>query len=313
MKNNRKKYIAAILLSFLFLQCSEREKELEFKNIFETETESTTELDQYLKEEFRDPYGSIIRYKFNDEFVDPDQSATPARLDVVKPIAELIKAAWIEPYNKAANNGEAFLATNFPAEIVLIGSPIFNGDGTRLLGVADSGVRVTVVECNVFDPTPGADNSAWIAQTFRTLHHEFAHIVDQNFNFEFQEYIEISGDDYTSPGSWTSLISGGEFSETSINNAITRGMVSAYGTSSVAEDFAEMIAFLITIPEEEFTGTYLTLEDCSTFTADGILSCIERNEGRERIQQKVAIITEYMKEDVGIDIAVLRDEFLKQF
>jgi len=240
------------------LQCTEKEDPLEFKNIFETGEESTSELDQFLKEEFRDPYGSVIRYKFSDDFLRPDQTATPARLDVVKPIAELIRTAWIEPYNKAAKNKEAFLQRNFPAEIVLIGSPIFNGDGTRLLGVADSGVRVTILECNLFDPTPGADNSEWIDRTLRTLHHEFAHIIDQNFHFEFDKYIQISGDDYTSPGGWVGIIeNGSEFSGATLRNAIERGMVSAYGTSSVSEDFAEMLAFLITMSENDFFNLFL--------------------------------------------------------
>jgi len=307
-------YIVALLGLALSIQCTEKENSLEFKNIFETEKESTSELDKFLKEEFRDPYGSVIRYKFNDDFLRPDQTATPARLDVVKPIAELILSTLIEPYNKAAENKEAFLKRNFPAEIVLIGSPIFDGDGTRLLGVADSGVRITITECNLFDPSPDANNSEWIDRTFRTLHHEFAHIIDQNFNFEFEEYIKISGNDYTSPGGWVGLIeNGNEFSEATLNNAVSRGMVSAYGTSSAEEDFAEMVSFLITMSENDFFNSYLIPEECSfSFFEEDIISCTQRNTGRERIRQKVEIITNYLKDDVGIDIAILREEFLKQ-
>ena len=293
-------YIKAMILLVL-LGCSNSEEIIEPKPIFETEAQSQTEIDLFLKKEFTDPFGSVLIYKFRDNLIRPNQTATPVLLENVKPIAELIKKAWIAPYNKASNIGTEFLKRNFPAEIVIIGSPILNGDGTRLLGVADSGVRVTLVEANAFSLDEGADNSAWITQTFRTLHHEFAHIIDQNFNFDFEQYIQISSNDYSSPGTWTTI---------SNNDAIRRGMVTPYGTSAVGEDFAEMVSFLITTPEDVFRDRFITLEDCSMVAPGEIGACNLRNEGRQRIQQKVEIITEYLKNDVGVDINILRDEFL---
>ncbi|WP_010520839.1 substrate import-associated zinc metallohydrolase lipoprotein [Aquimarina agarivorans] len=304
MKNiaNTTKTIVVSLAVSILSGCSNSEDTLSPKPIFETEQQSQNELDLFLKKEFVDPFGSIIRYKFDDNLLEADQQGTPVKLENVQPIAELIKKAWITPYNKASNIGESFLKRNFPAEIVIIGSPILNGDGTRTLGVADSGVRVTLVEGNAFSLEPGADNSAWINQAFQTLHHEFAHIVDQNFNFDFQQYIQISNEDYSSPGTWTTV---------SQESAIMRGMVSPYATSAVGEDFAEMVAELITTPADVFESRYITPEDCTTFSADGLIDCTRRNEGRQRIQEKVTIITEYLRDDVGIDINVLRDEFLR--
>ncbi|WP_103864060.1 substrate import-associated zinc metallohydrolase lipoprotein [Aquimarina sp. I32.4] len=282
-----------IVFSILIIIACDREETLQPTAIFENgEPESTTEIDQFLKKEFRDPYGSVIHYKFVDKFIDPTKSATPPRIDVVQPIAELIKQAWIEPYNKASNQGGEFLGTYFPAEIVILGSPLFNSNGTITLGVADSGVRVTLTQANEYTP----DNTAWIVQTFRTLHHEFAHIIDQNFKFDIESFFRISEDNYTSSGTWFNL---------SDEQALQRGMVTPYATSSPAEDFAETMAYIITTEPDVFEATYITPETC-----DGTPGCIARNEGKARIKEKYDVIIKYMKEDVGIDVNILRDEFL---
>jgi len=288
------KGIYYLLCAFLIISCA-NEDTVKPIDLFQEE-ESKDELDIFLKEEFRDPYGSNIIYKFVDLYIDPADKATPPRREVVKPIAELIKQAWIAPYSAASDQGEAFMKRYFPAEIIILGSPIYNGDGTITLGIADSGVRVTLTQAN--DYAPG--NVGWIQQTFRTLHHEFAHIVDQNFNFEDLPYFQISEGSYTSPGTWSLENS---------TSAIEKGMVSPYGTSAVAEDFAEMVAFMITTPPDEFATTYLNQIDCSDSSAPA--NCVELNEGKRRIQEKYNLIVEYMASDVGIDILKLRDEFLK--
>ncbi|QKX06237.1 hypothetical protein HN014_15405 [Aquimarina sp. TRL1] len=286
------KIVFFVLCVTAILGCT-REETIQPVDLFE-EIESTDPLDVYLKEEFRDPYGSVIIYKFIDRYIDQRYKAVPPKKEVVKPIAELIKQAWIEPYNQASDQGEAFLKKFFPGEIVILGSPLFNGDGTIVLGTADSGVRVTLTQANNYAP----GNNAWIIQTFHTLHHEFAHIIDQNFNFDIEAFYQISGDDYTSNGTWFSITE---------NEAITRGMVTPYGTSAVGEDFAELIATIITTTPEEFDEKYITPENCTGQGQD----CLDRNKGRERIKQKYDVVVKYMNEDVGIDLIKLRDEFLK--
>ncbi|WP_271783992.1 substrate import-associated zinc metallohydrolase lipoprotein [Aquimarina algiphila] len=284
--------ILFLVISLVLFSACEREETLQPKNIFENgDSESTTELDQYLKTTFRDPYGSIIHYKFVDQFIDPTKSATPPRLEVVKPVSELIEQAWIQPYNVASDQGESFLNQYFPAEIVILGSPIFNSNGTITLGIADSGVRVTLTQANDF--IVGGDNTAWTIQTFRTLHHEFAHIIDQTFQFDIESFFNISKDNYTSSGTWFTI------SET---EAIERGMVTPYATSAPGEDFAETIAFIITTDPAEFESKYLDTSTCTT------QACTD---GKNRIREKYDRVIKYMNEDVGIDLLVLRDEFLK--
>jgi len=289
-----KKSIALISLVFLLSGC-ENEDKIVARDLFDPgEVESTDDLDQYLKEEFRDPYGSVIIYDFVDRYIEPDKFAVPPKLELVQPVAALIKQAWINPYNIAADSGDDFMKRYFPAELVMLGSPIYNGDGTITLGIADAGVRVTLTQVNEYFP----GNTPWIDGAFKTLHHEFAHIIDQNFNFDSQSFYDISGSDYTSPGSWVS--------ETT-DSAIAKGMVTPYGTSSVAEDFAELVSFIITSPADQFEAIYITPEPCDVGDQD----CADRNVGRLRIQQKYDRVLEYFNNEVGVDLLKVRDEFLK--
>ena len=301
-----KKYRIKLVFSFLvmvfFLGCEKEARIIPGEGLNPEKEESQDPLDIYLRTTFREPLGSVIIYEFVDRYIRPDRQATPPRKELVRPVAELIQKAWVGPYDLGADDGEAFMRRYFPAEVVMLGSPILNGDGTVTLGIADAGVRVTLTQVNDYTP----DNIDWIRQTFRTLHHEFAHIVDQNFNFDDQSFFEISGSDYTSPGSWTGLIEDGEFSKATIDKAIERGMVTAYGTSSVAEDFAELIAYIITTEPAEFEATYITPELCPA----GDQVCAARNIGRERLQQKYDRVVAYFKDDVGVDLLKVRDEFL---
>ena len=287
------KQVFFLVFAVLVLGCANEEK-IQNRDIFETGTvESTDPLDVYLKEEFRDPYDCVVYYKFVDRYIEPDRVAVPPIKSAVEPVMELVKAAWIAPYNLGADIGDEFMKRYFPGEIVLIGSPLYNGDGTITLGTADNGVRVTLTQVNSYGP----QNTDWIVQTFRTLHHEFAHIIDQNFNFDSESFFEISGDDYTSPGSWTA--------ET-IETAIARGMVTPYGTSQVGEDFAEIISYIITTDPVVFEATYITPEVC----AGDDQACIDRNIGRARIKMKYDRVVSYFQDDVGVDLLKVRDEFL---
>ncbi|NQX81028.1 MAG: hypothetical protein HRT66_03400 [Flavobacteriaceae bacterium] len=300
MKINKTIIYKFILIAFIgvFLSsCASDEEEIVVKDVFD-EVEEATELDLYLHNEFLVPYSSAIIYKYIDKYIDPTKKAVPARLEIVKPIAELIKTAWIKPYNVAAVDGEDFLKVYFPAEVILLGGPLYNGDGTVTLGTADAGARITFTDVNsyILDPQTQEEidfNKDWITRAFRTLHHEFAHIVDQSFNFEAGQFSEISSDGYTSPGSWTSVTN---------EQAIASGMVTPYGTSQVGEDFAELFSFIITTPIDEFEATYITPQ---TGDSDDTI------EGKTRIAAKREIVVDYMNKIVRVDIYKLRDEFLK--
>lgn len=245
----------------------------------------TDELDVFIDENFTKKYNMAIRYKFVDRYVDPQERVVPPRLEVVKPMLEFIQDFWIEPYLEVAN-GEAFFMNNVPPEIVFLGGLIFNVDGTVTLGTADAGAQITFTNVNAID----REDDDWVQLQLQTVYHEFAHTVHQRFKLP-NAFETIAATGYTSGGSWFTLTD---------NEALERGFVSPYATSSPNEDFAETVAFYLF--NSNFEEAILTDEpDCTS------PACVERNEGRERVREKVASISEHYKKVTGIDLEDLRE------
>ena len=247
-------------------------------------TEPETSLDIYIDDNFTKEYGMAIRYRFVDRFVEPFERVAPPALEAVRPMLDFIEDFWIGPYLEV-ENGEEFFRGHVPAEIVFLGGLIFNEDGTVTLGTADAGAQITFTNVNAVDP----NDADWVELQLQTVYHEFAHIVHQKYKLP-QAFETISPNGYTSPGSWFNLPSA---------EALTRGFVSPYATSSPNEDFAETVAFFLF--DEDFDETYLTDEpDC--VEAD----CTERNEGRALIRQKVSAIEEHYEKFTGVVLADVR-------
>lgn len=243
-----------------------------------------SELDQYIKENFTDEYSMAIRYRFEDRFIGSDERVAPAHLEVVRPMLDFIEEFWIEPYLEV-DNGEEFFRRYVPVEIVFLGGVIYNENGTIKLGTADAGTRITFTNVNAIN----TEDQAWVELQLQTVYHEFAHIVHQNFDLP-ASFEKITQTGYSSAGSWFNV---------SEEEALQRGFVSPYATSSPNEDFAETVAFFLYNPD--FYEFYLTDEpDCVTE------DCVSRNEGRERLREKVSAITEHYKKVTGVDLEALR-------
>ena len=241
-------------------------------------------LDQYIQQNFIDQYGVAVRYEFVDRYVDQNKRVTPPKLDMVEPMLDFLTAFWIEPFTNVAN-GTRFFKAHVPAEIVLIGSTMYNADGTVTLGTADAGARITLTEVNFID----IENRDWVFRQLGTIYHEFAHIVHQRYNLP-PNWQEISPQGYTSAGSWFNLTE---------DEALERGFVSPYGTSSFNEDFAEIVAFLLFRPD--FYTRFIDNETC----ADDV-DCLERNEGRTRLRRKYNAILEHYELNTGVDLLEVR-------
>jgi substrate import-associated zinc metallohydrolase lipoprotein len=249
-----------------------------------TATPSTDEIDQYIEATYTNEFGVAVRYKYVDRYVDPTKRVTPPKRALVRPMLDFLFNFWVDPYLNV-ENGESFFRDHVPAEVVFIGSSIFNDDGTVTLGTADAGARITLTEVNDID----VNNKEWVLRQLGTIYHEFAHIVHQRYalppNFE-----EISPDGYTSSGSWYNL---------SNEEALQRGFVSPYATSSYNEDFAEFVAFLLF--DENFYETYLEDEvECTTE------DCASRNEGRALLRKKYTSILSHYKQYTGVDLLQIR-------
>jgi len=246
---------------------------------------STDPLDVYVREHFHDPFGVAVRYKYVDRYVEGDKRVVPPDRDLVIPMLEFLNDFWVEPF-LAVDNGEKFFKRFVPAEIVFIGSPIFNSDGTITLGTADAGARITITQVNEIN----VDDPQWVFLQLNTIYHEFAHIMHQNFSLP-TSYEQISPRGYTSVGSWYTL---------SDNDALKRGFVSPYATSSFNEDFAETVAFILFDPD--FYEKYITLESGCT-TAE----CEARNTGRTMITKKYTSIIAHYKQHTGVDLLKVRE------
>jgi len=245
---------------------------------------STDPLDVYIQNNFTDTYGIAVRYKFVDRYVEIGKRVTPPSRDAVIPMLTFLKSYWIDSFT-GVPNGEAFFKTHVPAEMVMIGSAIYNGDGTVTLGTADAGARITLTEVNEVDST----SIDWVFTQLSTIFHEFAHIVHQDYGLP-PSWQTISPQGYTSLGSWYTL---------SDEDALERGFVSPYATSTFNEDFAETVSHILFRPD--FYYTYMIDE---TYCADA--SCEARNAGRAKIREKYNAILTHYKEYTGVDLLQVR-------
>lgn len=256
-----------------------------------THEPSDDELDEYIQTNFTDKYGVAVRYTYVDRYVDPDKRVTPPKRELVEPMLDFLTEYWIEPFEQV-ENGEVFFKKHVPAEVIFIGSTIYNSDGTVTLGTADAGARITLTEVNDIN----IDNINWVFRQLGTIYHEFAHIVHQRYNLP-PNFKEISPQGYTSAGSWYNLTD---------EEALQRGFVSPYATSSFNEDFAETVAHLLYYPE--FYERYYNYETNCT-TSD----CLARNAGRALIRKKYNAIIAHYEQYTGVNLLRVRDIIQAKF
>lgn len=253
-------------------------------NVPEKENEDLieNELDAYIDENFTQKYGMAVRYKFVDSYLSVGQRTTPPRLDAVRPMLDFVQEFWIDPYTEV-ENGEEFFEDHVPAEVILFGGLIYQGS-TVLLGVADAGARISLLNVNAVDP----EDKEWVLFQLGTIFHEFAHVVHQRYKLP-SGYETISPIGYTSPGSWFNITE---------NEAVERGFVSPYGSSSPNEDYAELIAAYLSDPD--FDSNYTLEENCED------AACESRNAGRALIREKLASIADHYENVTGVKLDALR-------
>ena len=279
MKNIK---IPLLLFGILILLSTCKEEKIETDII--TVEPSNDPVDVFIRTNFLDKYGVAVRYRYVDRYVDPNKRVTPPKKELVEPLLNFLTDFWVDPFI-SVENGEKFFKSHVPAEVVLIGSFIYNPDGTVTLGTADAGARITLTEVNNFDP----EDTEWIIRQLGTIYHEYAHIVHQRYNLP-GNWQNISPQGYTSSGSWFAL---------NDDEALRRGFVSPYATSSFNEDFAETAAYILFDPD--FYETYINQEEnCTT------LECLERDEGRALIQRKLNAVLTHYEQNTGVDLLKVR-------
>ncbi|MCD8282705.1 MAG: putative zinc-binding metallopeptidase, partial [Prevotella sp.] len=139
----------------------------------------TFPLDTFIKVEFLEPYNLRYIYKMEDIGTDLQKNLVPATYEKSTELAVLSKYLWYDVYKKCVS--EEFLKIYSPRIIHVVGSPAYNpSSGTEDLGYAEGGLKITLYNANNLDV---ADIDYMNDKFFRTMHHEFSHILAQNYTY----------------------------------------------------------------------------------------------------------------------------------
>ncbi|WP_158844836.1 putative zinc-binding metallopeptidase [Algibacter sp. L1A34] len=271
-----KKYIyialASVGLTFL-TSCAESSDGVGASQI-DTSMPILNDLDVWLRSSFVTPYNIEVLYKWDINDTDIDRYLHPPLDASVRPVAEALQKAWIEPYTQVG--GTNFIKKIAPRQFTLVGSFNYNPNSpTITLGVAEAGTKITLFNIDFLDFTD--INS--IKQPLKTVQHEYGHILNQNIPFDVA-YGQINPADYTAQ--W--------FNRTDAE-ARELGYITAYGSSQEGEDFVEMVSEMLTNSKEDF---------------DAIVESISNEESKAIIRQKEAMVVDYYQTNFDIDIYELQ-------
>ncbi|WP_281233591.1 zinc-binding metallopeptidase [Flavobacterium gelatinilyticum] len=274
---NLYKRIAVITGLVLFTACAQEDQPTESQLDYSTPIK--TDLDRWIDTSFLDPYNIKVYYEWDQNLVDNSRYLFPPAVDKVQPAMEVVKKIWIDSYT--AVGGTDFVKIIAPREFVLVGGMNLNTNGTRTLGLAEGGQRVSLFQVNDLDKTDRAD----VTEFIHTIQHEYVHILNQTKPFDIKTWSKLTPSGYTS--SW--------YVE---DDADSRelGFVTSYARLNVTEDFAETASMILISSPEEYQA---------------LLESIEDPFGVENIKKKEALVVRYYKEAFNINFYALRDEAQK--
>ncbi|MEF9923984.1 MAG: putative zinc-binding metallopeptidase [Muribaculaceae bacterium] len=305
---NIRKYILRItLLAVVTLALGGcNNDDLDPNSIFDTEdteldpTLASYKFDKWLLTNFQGVYNLQFRYKMQDVGADMDYNLVPATYDRSIDLAVLTKYLWFDAYATAVNPD--FLKYYGPRIIHLIGSPAYNpANHTMILGLAEGGLKVSLFRVNSIDPSDFVMLNEFY---FKTMHHEFAHILHQTKTYP-KEFDQISSK-YYEPFNWQ---------DRDYRVVASLGFTSPYASSQAREDYAETIANFITMTQEQWN---MLLDMASKgwtpiLDPDGKQSYVEGPDldgvdGKATILQKVSIARQWFRDAWSIDLDKLRAE-----
>ena len=292
-------YIKIFFYGLLVLSVISCDEKINFtESIFEDEPDlnpdsETYLFDKWLYDNYLIPYNLDFRYKMQDVGSDISYNLVPTSLEKSIDMAILVKYLWFDVYSKVVSDD--FLKLYGPRIIHLIGSPAYNpAHGTIVLGTAEGGIKVTLYRCNELT---SSNIDVMNEYYFKTMHHEFAHILHQQKTYpkEFENF--TAG--YYDPIGW-------QFRTDS--EAASLGCVSPYASSQPREDFVEVIAFYIVKTDAQWNNI-LNLASKPGIDASGqVVPNNLKMRGDEIIKAKLEIARKWLEESWGIDLQALRNE-----
>ena len=246
------------------------------------DTEAYTKtFDEWLKKHYTDKYNVEFIYKLDDNATDPNYNVVPVSLGKADTIAHLALYLWYDVYDSIVS--PTFIKEYGPKIIQLIGSAMINASqGTEKLGYAENGNKITLLKINLMETNNLSQLNEYI---FKTMHHEFAHILHQQKNYP-KEFGMINPEDYD-PNRWQ---------DRSYQEAWELGYVSPYGSSQVREDFVETIANYIVKTDADWQNM---------ITKAGA-------DGADKINRKLKMCREWLAEKWDIDLDEMHQEVQKR-
>ena len=249
------------------------------------------DFDKWLEANFLLPYNIDFKYRFEMNESDMNYFTIPADYEYSIVMAHLVKYLCVETYDEVA--GIAFTRRYFPKMFFLTGEWEYRNNGTIILGTAEGGKKIFLAGVNLlgealekgYGDYAGNPTESLNHYFIKTIHHEFTHILNQNVDYPV-DFSMITGTDYVAD-SWSDAPFNTEF--------LQRGFITDYAQHSDGEDFAEMLSEYIT-HNQQWWDTQID----------------KAGEKGSRINAKLDIVRNYMKDNFDIDIDVLRATVLRR-
>ena len=269
--------IATLAATSLLYGCQSDEPDTSYSVITVGNTVAN-DFDRWLAANYIKPYNIEFKYRYEDIESDFDYYVVPPRYEDAIMMAKLVKHVCIETYDEVA--GRDFTCRYFPKMFFTVGEWEYNNNHSIVLGTAEGGRKIFLAGLNYL---PRYIKSELLLNEFyfKTIHHEFVHILNQSKTIP-AVFQTITARDYVA-GMWNQ--------EPYNTGYLTRGFISDYAQESYTEDFAEVMSLYITNTDEAWEAKLTTAGDT----------------GRPLIKLKLDIVREYMAANFGINIDDLRE------
>jgi substrate import-associated zinc metallohydrolase lipoprotein len=295
----KKKKILNLLLATLLAgtlgSCSEEKLE---GTIFVDATEEPNELDQWLMDNYTNPYNMELRYKWidKDSYYDFDYTPASYRKSIV--VARALKYTWLDVMAEAW--GQDFTRDFVPRIIALVGTAKYTSSSSTTATVTNAttlnGMKITI---NRVNETPDNPTIGWLSDHWlKTMYHETCHALANKKPYP-TAFKTLTNRDYLG-SEWNN-------NEFTLEKAYQLGFVSRYARQNDSEDFVETLSIYVTRSRSVGDGSGNLAKD-KTATWGSILEKAGP-EGAAKIKQKLAIIQTYLKDQWGVDLDALRDVY----
>lgn len=273
----------------LGLTACEKEDKLNPNSVFVDSAIPKNPLDNYIYNNLTKPYNISLLYKYVDGESDMAYHLVPAPYESSIRLTKLLIHLGIEPYD-VVTGSKVFSKNHYPKLFTFTGSNQIRNNGTVVLGTAEAGTKVALFGLLNLTPANSVNPTFLNNNFFKTIHHEFQHILNQNKPYP-ASFAEFSGPKYVED-EWNTKY-------TTTAAAVADGFISPYASKAHTEDFAEIFSFYVTRSQADLNII--------------LNSAGETSAGRTIVLSKIASVKAYMNTEWGINMDLLRQEILNRY